>query len=396
MPPARFPSIDRRIAGACALTAIACAASYGGLFSHAYPGDTGVYEDYGRALVENGRIPYRDFFDEYPPGSVPVFALPAILWNAHYLIVFKLWMTACAVGFTACSGWVLQRLGLSLVRLLPIAVAPVLAGPVFLNRYDPFAALVVSLALVALLRGKDRSSAVLLGIGTAVKLYPAVVLPLLARRVRSLRDAGIAFVVAAAVLVLPFFLLAPGGVGFSLWTQLRRHLQIESLGASILLVGSNLGIHHVQWIDGKPGSIDLGGHLPDAVGFLASVTSVALVLLVARAYWKGADDDARLVTAWAAAIAGFTIFGKVLSPQYLTWLIPLVPLAAGRRGLLAAGTLVAALALSMPEYLFWGRHGLRNQDWTVWLLLARNLLLVAVFWLLYSQLRQREAIAKPS
>ena len=77
---------------------MACAAAYGGLFSHAYPGDTSVYADYGRALVEHGRIPYRDFYDEYPPGSVPVFALPAIVWNAHYVLLFKLWMTAARSG----------------------------------------------------------------------------------------------------------------------------------------------------------------------------------------------------------------------------------------------------------------------------------------------------------
>ena len=133
-------------------------------------------------------------------------------------------------------------------------------------------------------------------------------------------------------------LLAPGGVGYSFWTQLKRHLQIESLGSSILLAGSKLGIHHVHWIRGKPGSIDLGGRLPDVVGGLSSLLSIALVLLVARAYWQGRDDDRRLVTAWAAAIAAFTIFGKVLSPQYLTWLVPVIPLAAGRKGLYAAGT----------------------------------------------------------
>jgi len=132
------------------------------------------------------------------------------------------------------------------------------------------------------------------------------------------------------------------------------------------------------------------------VAGVSSVGSLALVLLVAWSYWRAADSDEQLVTACAAAIAAFTIFGKVLSPQYLTWLVPLVPLAAGRRGLWAAATLLLALALSMPEYLFWGRHGVERQNWTVWLLLLRNGLLVAVFWLLYTQLRQGERIAKGS
>jgi uncharacterized membrane protein len=259
-------------------------------------------------------------------------------------------------------------------------------GPVFLNRYDPLPALLGSLALVALLRGRERGGGAFLGLGTAVKLYPAVAVPIAARRLRDPRGAATAFVAAIAVLVLPFFALAPGGVGYSLWTQARRHLQIESLGASLLLAASKLGIHHVGWIAGAPGSIDLGGRLAYAVGTLSSVVAVVLVLLVAWSYWQGPDSDERLVTAWAAAVAAFTVFGKVLSPQYLTWLVPVVPLAAGRRGLAAAGALLAALALTQPEY-FLGNHGLRNQDWSVWLLLARNALLVAVFGLLYGELR---------
>jgi Glycosyltransferase family 87 len=384
------PSIDPGMVGPCLLTAVACFAAYGGLLSHAYPGDTGVYDDYGRKLVEQGLIPYKDFFSEYPPGTVPVFALPVLIWNAHYVLVFKIWMALCAVGFTACSVWVLRRLDLGRIRLLPIVIAPVLFGPVFLNRYDPLVAFLVSLSLVMLLRGGEKTTGALLGVGTAMKLYPAVVMPLVVRRMALLGRASRAFVVAGAVLTLPFFALAPGGVGYSLKVQLGRDLQIESLGSSILLALSKLGIHHVQWGTGKnqPGSINLGGSLPDAVGLLSSIVAVVLVLLVAWEYWRGPDDDARLVTAFVAAIAGFMIFGKVLSPQYLTWLVPLVPLVSGRRGIWAAGTFVVVLALSMPEYLFWGRHGVEKQNWTVWLLLFRNGLLVTVFCLIASELRQ--------
>jgi uncharacterized membrane protein len=371
---------------------VACAVAYGGLFSHAYPGDVGTYAEYGRALVLHGRIPYRDFYDEYPPGSVLLFALPALIWNAHYVLVFKLLMTASGLGFTACAAWTVHRLGLSGWRLAPVVLAPVLMGPVFLNRYDPLPAFLVSLALVALLKGQEKLSGGLLGAGTALKLYPAVVVPVAIRRVRSLVGAGAAYLITGAVLVLPFFALAPGGVGYSLWTQAKRHLQIESFGASILLAGSKLGIHHVGWIRGKPGSIDIGGTLADSVGVLSSLLAVVLVLAVAWVFWKGPDDDERMVTAWAAAVSAWVVFGKVLSPQYLTWLVPLVPLAAGRNGRRAVVVWFAVLAITQLEYLG-GRHGQRDQNWSVWVLLVRNLGLVAMFVLLLAELRDRVAPA---
>src|SRR6202041_1485959 len=117
---------------------------------------------------------------------------------------------ACAVGFTGCAGWICRRLGLGLLRLLPIVLAPLVMGPVFLNRYDPLAALLVSVALVAVLRGREATTGALLGIGTAVTLYPVVLLPIFARRAGSLRRAGVAYLLAGAVLVLPFFAIAPG------------------------------------------------------------------------------------------------------------------------------------------------------------------------------------------
>jgi hypothetical protein len=375
---------------AAALFLVSCCVAYGGLFSHAYPGDVGTYAQYGRALVLHGRIPYRDFYDEYPPGSVPVFALPVLIWNAHYVLVFKLLMTACGLGIVLCSASLVRRLGLSPWRLAPAVAAPVLLGPVFLNRYDPLPALLTALALVALLAARERTSGALLGAGTAIKLYPAVVLPIAVRRVKSLTGAGIAYVVAGAVLFVPFFLIAPGGVGDSLWTQAKRHLQIESLGASFLLAGSKLGIHHESWIAGKPGSVDLGGLAADTVGVVTSLLSLALVAAAAWAFWRGPDDDARHVTGWAAVVSAFVVFGKVLSPQYLTWLLPFVPLAAGRKGRWAAIVFFVALALTQFEYLLPDKHGLENQNWMVWVLLVRNLALVGAFGLLLAQLLERD------
>ena len=128
---------DDRHRGAVFL--VACAVAYGGLFSHAYPGDVGMYERYGRELVLHGLIPYHDFFVEYPPGSVPRLHHAGADLERALRAVFKLMMTACGVGFVLCSAWIARRLDLSAWRLVPVVLAPVLMGPVFLNRYDPLA-----------------------------------------------------------------------------------------------------------------------------------------------------------------------------------------------------------------------------------------------------------------
>ena len=54
----------------------------------------------------------------------------------------------------------------------------------------------------------------------------------------------------------------------------------------------------------------------------------------------------RLLRYAAACVCAFVAFDKVLSPQYLLWLIPLVPLVRGTRGAAATGLLTAACVLT--------------------------------------------------
>jgi glucose dehydrogenase len=88
---------------------------------------------------------------------------------------------------------------------------------------------------------------------------------------------------------------------------------------------------------------------------------------------------------FAVSVAGFLAFTKVLSPQYVVWLIPLVPFG----GAAAALLLVAALVLAQSWYFHY--HDLWAVGPQVWTLFARNLVLVALFVVLSVRLAGRRA-----
>jgi len=83
------------------------------------------------------------------------------------------------------------------------------------------------------------------------------------------------------------------------------------------------------------------------------------------------------VTASVAAVTAYVALGRVLSPQYIVWLIPLVPLVAGTAGVVATATLVAAAGVTMTWFpgRFWHLVAVSPVSWFA---LLRNVLLVVV------------------
>ena len=77
-------------------------------------------------------------------------------------------------------------------------------------------------------------------------------------------------------------------------------------------------------------------------------------------------------------MAAFVAFGKVLSPQFLIWLLPLVPAVAGAAGSRHARCSSCALVTTQLWFPFryWDVVALEPSGWLV---LVRNLLLVALF-----------------
>jgi Glycosyltransferase family 87 len=360
-----------------------------GLYAGHQIRDTPVYQQYGQSILE-GRVPYRDFDVEYPPAALPAFVLPAIgSPSAHgYRARFDLLMLVCGAGALAAMAAALGALRADGLRLLFAlgfaAVAPVALGPVVLTRYDLWPAALAAAALAALCASRDRLSLALVGVAAAAKVYPVVLAPLFVAHVwrrRGAREAGVAAGVGVAVVAAifaPFVALSPGGVRHSVVEQITRPLQIESLGAAVLLAAHHLfglGVH----VETSHGSQNLAGSVPDAVG--AAEAWLGLAGLVALWLWfaRRPRDTETLVRASAAAVCLFVALGKVLSPQYLIWLIPLVPLVRGRRGLVAGALLGAALVLTQLwfPYLYWDLvFTLRGYLTTV--VLVRDLVLVAL------------------
>jgi len=325
--------------------------------------DTPTYRSYGDAIVHAHLFPYRDFHVDYPPGALPVFVLPSLI--GHYDSTFAWLMAACGVLLVCVVG---------LVRWSAawfVALSPLLVGSLILSRFDLWPALLTTAALVALVTGRDRWGWALLGVAIAAKAWPLVLVPLAlvwAWRRRQLHAAWLCLAVVV-LLVVPFAIVAPHGLWASVSGQASRPLQIESLGAAFLTTFGH------PLMSTSHGSQNVVGHgtLSACFGVLQALAIVGVWLGFAR----GPATEDRLLRFSAAAVCAFIIFGKVLSPQYLIWLVPLVPLVRGRRGAAAVGLLVAALTLTQVWFptRYWN-YAIHFR--LAGVVLARDLVLVAL------------------
>jgi uncharacterized membrane protein len=348
--------------------------------------DTPVYQRYGDA-VEDGAVPYRDFRPEYPPGALPAFVLPSLLSDGDrgFRDAFEWLMAAFGVATIALAAVTLRGVGATRERtaaaLGAIAAFPLLLGSVVLTRFDLFPIALVVAALAALVHERDRLGFGLLGAAVAVKLFPGVLVPVALAytwRRRGRREALVCLAVSAvmvALVFLPFLLVAPEGVARSLGHQLSRPLQIESLGSALYLAA-----HHLTGLDVEMRSGHGSQNLHATGTGLAALLFSAVQLAALAWIWLRRPAGKEELVRWsAAAVVAFVALGKVLSPQFLIWLAPLVPLVAGVRGLRASALLGAALVLT--QLWFPSRYWELARDLDALpstLVLFRDLALVAV------------------
>lgn len=387
------------------------AAIHHGVFAKHQIIDTPVYQRYGDWMM-HGSLPYEDFAVEYPPGALPAFVLPAIgnsgsanpssepyEVRASYRRNFEFLMAACGLAALALTAVALRHLRFSNARAASalgiLALTPLLLGPVILSRFDLWPVLVAMAGLVAILTGLEWIGFLALGLATAVKIFPAVLLPIACIWVwkrwswRELAACLGGFLVALGACYVPFAIIAPDGIWHSISVQLSRPLQIESLGATTLV-----GLHHlfgigVGTVNGS-GSQNLDASGAGVIAIVQTVLQAAALLGAWIWFARGEANGERFTRASAAAIVAFVAFGKVVSPQYMIWLCPFVLLVKGRRGIVSSALLVVSLLLTQLwfPYRYWD-YALGFDALPSAFVFLRDIVLVGLFATLLIDLRPR-------
>lgn len=327
-------------------------------------------------VLTHGAFPAHDSTWQYPPGAGAVLLAPGLLPGLTYFQAF----VALTLAADALVTVALVRAGTRPGRSLLGAAVWTCGLPLLLQlplaRYD---VLVTALAVVSLLAlpRSPRAGGVLVALGALVKVWPALVLLGTPRGPATRRTWGWAVAAGGACLAL-FAVSFDNSLAF-LREQGGRGVQIESFGGTAL----NLA-RHAGW-PGRPryqyGAIELvGPYVHGVAGLSLALTAAAFGLLVLWRLRARHWDPATPYDAALAAVLLFTVTSRVISPQYMIWLVGLaaVCLTSRHTGQRPVALLVlAATAVSSLAYpVFYGE--VVGGTWTGCLLmLARNGLLAA-------------------
>lgn len=342
-----------------------------------------IFRDYADE-ISAGNLPYADFRYEYPPLSLFILILPRLLVSdpAAYAALFGAEMLL----FDIIILLVLSRIGLKPLLLYGVGLLLFWRLPYIRHDLVPVAAATVGALL--LLRGRALWAAVLWGAGGAIKLYPMVAVPALAGGATPRQTAArwaMAGAVFAGGILWGVVAFGPQALQFLTYHS-DRPAMIESLPANLLLLLPSAEVINTF------GSFNVVGPLGDAfVGFFEVFQLVATALALVVVWWQGrgagSPAESRAVAVRGAAVAtfAFAIFGKVLSPHFLFWPLPLVAISTALGGLRfprATWALYFAVILitTAINEQYWAIDG--NLPYFTAMLTIRNLLLLPLFGLL--------------
>ncbi|MFJ4919303.1 glycosyltransferase 87 family protein [Streptomyces sp. NPDC088725] len=339
-------------------------------------------------VLKLGTYPLADVTWQYPPAAALAIASPAVLPFLEYAAAFfVLAFLADALVFRLLlrAG---NRAGASLRGAWVWVAGVPLLGPTSYARYD---LMVTAVAVAALLAGarRPRLMGALAGFGALLKVWPVL---LLVGTVRGLptRRAWTAAVVTGLAVTLVCCAAMPGALAF-LTFQRDRGTEVESLGGLVFQVARHFGWQGQVLLN--YGSVEFVGPYVSLVsGAALGLTALAFCWLLlwrlrAREWAADTPGDAAFT-----AVLLFTTTSRVISPQYLLWLVALAAVCLvlrTSRMVVPALLVLAATAVTLLEFPLWFAHVVAGDAAGVLLLVVRNGLLVAASLLACARLWRR-------
>ncbi|MFF5019250.1 glycosyltransferase 87 family protein [Streptomyces sp. NPDC001165] len=322
-------------------------------------------------VLRQGTFPLADVTWQYPPAAALAILSPAALPFLSYPHAFFVLVCLADLAVLALLLHAGRRPGRSLRGVWTWVVGVPLLGPTVYARYD---LMVTAVAVAAVLAGvrHPRVMGALVGFGALLKVWPALLL-VGATRLRAWASAA----VTACGVATAFAVSMPGAFAF-LTFQRERGTEVESLGSLVF----HLARHH-----GWQGQVLLNYGSIEFVGpYVGLVSNVAMALSGAAIGWlvlwrrRASRFEAHtLADAALTAVLLFTVTSRVISPQYLVWLIGLAAVClcfrASRMGAPALMVLAATL-LTVLEFPIGFVHVVVSDTYGITLLVLRNGLLV--------------------
>ncbi|OWA04140.1 hypothetical protein B9W62_28345 [Streptomyces sp. CS113] len=335
-----------------------------------------IYRDWSDVL-RTGTFPLSDVTWQYPPAAALAILSPGLLPFLEYATAFfvlacvtdaavlaLLWHAGRGAGRSPRGAWVW-------------VVGVPLLGPTVYARYDVMVTAVAVAALLAAGR-HPRVAGALAALGALLKVWPALVLV----GMRGWRP-WIAAAVSGAGLAVLCAVSMPGAFAF-LTFQRERGVEVESVGSLVFHVARHFG-----WEGGvllNYGSMEFLGPHVDTVGTISLGLSAVgfgwLLLWRLRASRPAAGRFAAHTAADAAFVAVllFTVTSRVISPQYLVWLVGLGAVCRcfrTSRMRVPVALVLAATPLTLLEFPLLFADVVGSTPLGITLLSVRNGLLVA-------------------
>ena len=362
-----------------------------------------------------GQIPYRDDPIEYPIGALPFLYAPRLLAKTQsgFVVLFAAQMLAWNAALVAAvAARVAKTEGESSIprRLAWLTAFFACVAPFVIGRYDAVPAFLGFVAACAWFGGLPGVGGGLAAVGALAKVVPGAVamIGFLAEGVHWFRPGWIAgwphpertvaaapnprsgrdrpilfiwtgtffFIQVLAVGALAWIAIGREGVRDSLRYHSGRGIEIGSVASGLLWLDARVTGQSVAIVHDHD-SLNLVTPRAATWSRFAILGQVGLMAAVGLLFLHGRGRDPLRFA--GAAVLAFAIGGKVLSPQYLIWIMPFVAAIGGPAGRWARPLFLAASILTMILYP-WGAGGLRGlEDWAFVTLNLRNSALLATF-----------------